>query len=240
MTLMPLIFLVVNSFKSQGDIIRNPLALPNHTTFQYLKGAFKTIHFFQAVGYTLIIVGISLLGIVFFSSICAWMITRVKSTWTNIIYMLFVSAMLVPFQVLMYPLMSMMDILNIKNILGLILMYTGLGLSISVFMFSGFIKSVPKGVEEAAIIDGANIFQIYFYIILPLIRPMMVTVIILNSMWIWNDYLLPFLTLGTSDIKTLTLEVYYAKMTAGQFGSPWEIIFPSVLIAVIPDRKSVV
>lgn len=104
----------------------------------------------------------------------------------------------------------------------------------SVFMMTGYIKSIPKDIEESAVIDGANIMQAFFYIMLPLIKPMTITIIILNGMWIWNDYLLPFLVLETSDFKTITLEIYYVKMTAGQYVSPWETLFPSVLIAILP------
>lgn len=118
--------------------------------------------------------------------------------------------------------------------MGLIILYTGFGISMSVFMMTGCIKSIPKDIEESAVIDGANIMQAFFYIMLPLIKPMTITIIILNGMWIWNDYLLPFLVLETSDFKTITLEIYYVKMTAGQYVSPWETLFPSVLIAILP------
>lgn len=118
--------------------------------------------------------------------------------------------------------------------MGLIILYTGFGTSMSVFMMTGYIKSIPKDIEESAVIDGANIMQAFFYIMLPLIKPMTITIIILNGMWIWNDYLLPFLVLETSDFKTITLEIYYVKMTAGQYVSPWETLFPSVLIAILP------
>ena len=118
--------------------------------------------------------------------------------------------------------------------MGLIILYTGFGISISVLMMTGYIKSIPKDIEESAVIDGANIMQAFFYIMLPLIKPMTITIIILNGMWIWNDYLLPFLVLETSDFKTITLEIYYVKMTAGQYVSPWETLFPSVLIAILP------
>ena len=122
--------------------------------------------------------------------------------------------------------------------MGLIILYTGFGISMSVFMMTGYIKSIPKDIEESAVIDGANIMQAFFYIMLPLIKPMTITIIILNGMWIWNDYLLPFLVLETSDFKTITLEIYYVKMTAGQYVSPWETLFPSVLIAILPFSKA--
>lgn len=233
-TLMPMLFLLLNSFKGQAEIVRNPLAMPAQLTFQYVGNAFNAIHFPRAIGYTVLITVVSLALIVLFSSLCGWVITRHKSKWSTAIYLMFVAAMLIPFQAVMYPLMGMMDSVGLKNVPGLIIMYAGFGLSLSVFLYSGFFKSVPRGVEEAALIDGANIFQIFFTIVFPLVKGITVTVLILNGMWIWNDYLLPYLTLGTSESKTLVLELFYAKMTSGQFGNPWELIFPAVLISVIP------
>lgn len=233
-TLMPMLFLLLNSFKSQSEIIRNPLALPDVWTAEYIKRAFNAISFPRALGYTTLISVCSLALIVLFSSVGGWIITRYKSKQSTTIYLLFVSAMLIPFQAVMYPLMNMMDLVGLKNILGLIIMYAGFGLSLSIFLYSGFFKSVPYGIEEAALIDGANIFRMFFFIVFPLVKGITVTVLILNGMWIWNDYLLPYLTLGTSENKTLVLELFYAKMTSGQFGNPWELIFPAVLISVIP------
>lgn len=233
-TLMPLIFLLLNSFKAQPEIIRNPLALPNQLSFDYITGAFETIHYPRALGYTILITALSEAFIVLISALCAWMITRHKSRFSTVVYMVFVAAMLIPFQAVMYPLINMMDTLGLKNIPGLIIMYAGFGLSLSIFLYCGFFRSVPLGVEEAALIDGANIFQMFFRIVFPLVKSTTVTVIILNGMWIWNDYLLPYLTLGTSESRTLVLELFYAKMTSGQFGNPWELIFPAVLLSVLP------
>ena len=233
-TLMPVVFLLINSFKGQSEIVRNPLALPEKFTFEYITRAYEAINFPRAIGYTILITVISLALIVLVSSLCGWVIARHKSKWSTAIYLTFVAAMLIPFQAVMYPLMNIMDALHLKNIPGLIIMYAGFGLSLSIFLYSGFFKSVPRGVEEAGLIDGANIFQIFFIIVFPLVKGITVTVMILNGMWIWNDYLLPYLTLGTSESKTLVLELYYAKMTSGQFGNPWELIFPAVLISVVP------
>ena len=233
-TLMPILFLMINSFKGQAEIIRNPLALPRVFTVKYLQNAFQTIHFFQSVRYTLLITVVAVTLIVFVSAFAGWILVRYKSKTSNFIFLMFVAAMLIPFQAVMFPLMNVMDKLGLKNIPGLIIMYGGFGLSMSVFLYHGFIKSVPKGVEEAALIDGANIFQIFFRIVFPLLKSTTVTVIILNVMWIWSDYLLSFLTIGKKKEKTLTLELYYAKMTSGQFGNPWELVFPAVLILIIP------
>lgn len=169
------------------------------------------------------------------SSLAAWVMVRSKSILGTVLYLGFTAAMLIPFQSLMYPLLDLFEKIGLKNIPGLIFMYGGFGLSMSVFLYHGFIKSVPQSLEEAAIIDGANIFQMFFKVVFPLLKGTTVTVIVLNGMWIWNDYLLPFLVIGNSNgVKTLTLELYFAKLTSGQYGNPWELIFPAVLVTIIP------
>lgn len=232
--ILPLLFLVLNSFKGQSEIVRNPIALPESWSLQYILSAIRQINFGKAL---LITVGItigSLIPVVAFSSVAAWIITRHQAKISNFVYLMFVAAMLVPFQVIMYPLMNIMDSIGLKNQVGLVLMYTGFHMAMSVFLYSSAIRSVPVALEEAAFIDGANIFQIFFLVVFPLIKSTTVTVIILTGIAIWNDYLLPFLTLGTSSGKTLVLELYYAKMTSGQYGSPWELVFPAVLVCSIP------
>ena len=233
-TIFPLLFLFINSFKGQSEIVSAPLSIPKNWDLSYIKNALEQIHLFRGVAYTLLITVSSVTLLVIISSFAAWVMVRSKSKFSSILFLAFTAAMLIPFQSVMYPLLSFMEKLHLKNVAGLILMYGGFGLSLSVFLYHGFIKSIPVSLEEAAVIDGANIFQVFFKIIFPLLKPTTVTVIILNSVWIWNDYLLPFLVLGNSEVKTLTLELYYAKNMAGQFGNPWELIFPSVLIVIIP------
>ena len=133
-----------------------------------------------------------------------------------------------------YPLINLFDAMSLKNLIGLILMYGGFGLSLSIFLYHGFIKSVPRSVEEAAVIDGASIPQMFFTIVFPLLKTTTVTVVILNAMWIWNDYLLPYLVIGDNTNKTLTLELYFAKMVSGAYGNPYQLIFPAVLVSIIP------
>ncbi|MGB4406679.1 MAG: carbohydrate ABC transporter permease [Sphaerochaeta sp.] len=233
-TLAPLWLLLVNSFKDQSEIISSPLGLPSGFTLSYLTNAVKEIHFFKALLVTASITSISVLLIVVVSSMAAWMMVRNKGTASYVVFMCFVAAMLIPFQAVMYPLIQFFDDIRLKSATGLILMYGGFGLSMSVFLYHGFVKGVPRGVEEAATIDGCNIFQMYLYVVMPLLKSITVTVIVLNSMWIWNDYLLPFLVIGNSSTKTLVLELYFARITAGQFGNPWQLIFPAVLISIIP------
>ena len=233
-TIFPLAILVINSFKGHGEIASSPLALPKSLDFQYIINAFKAINFIEAFFVTLTITVCSVGIIILTSSIAAWMLVRNKTKISNTIFLIFVASMIIPFQAIMYPLVSFMDMLMLKNFVGLVFMYGGFGLSMSIFLYHGFIKSVPKEIEEAAIIDGASIFQIFFLVVFPLLKPITITITILNSMWIWNDYLLPFLVIGNSNVQTLTLKVYFARILSGQYGNPWEVIFPAVLVSVIP------
>lgn len=233
-TLFPIYFLFVNSFKSQKEIVASPMSLPQMWDMSYLKNAADQINLLESVGNTLFITVVAVSLIVLTSSLTAWMMVRNKTKASNALFLVFTAAMLIPFQSVMYPLVSLMEQLGLKNTFGLILMYGGFGLSMTVFMYHGFFKSVPLSLEEAAVIDGANIFQLFFHIVLPLVKPITATVVITNAMWIWNDYLLPFLIIGNNKSKTLTLSLYYAKSLSGQYGNPWELIFPAVLICVIP------
>lgn len=233
-TVFPIYFLFVNSFKSQKEIVASPIALPGNWNLQYLKSAAQQINLLPSVANTLIITVVSVTLIVLISSLTAWMMVRNKTKGSNLLFLVFTAAMLIPFQSVMYPLVSLMENIGLKNMGGLIIMYGGFGLSMTIFLYHGFFKSVPVALEEAAMIDGANIFQMFFRIVFPMVKPITVTAIITNAMWIWNDYLLPFLIIGNNDRKTLTLSLYYAKSLSGQYGNPWELIFPAVLICAVP------
>ena len=233
-TIFPIAFMFMNSFKSQSEIVDSPLALPKEITFKYISHAMTQINLVPSFILTVLITVLAVTFIVLLSSSAAWMMVRVKSKLAMIILLVFTASMLIPFQAVMYPLISMFESVGLKNVPGLIIMYGGFGLAMSTFLYHGFMKSVPVSLEEAAIIDGANVFQVYFKIVMPLVRPTTVTVIILNAMWVWNDYLLPFLVLGDSENKTLTLALYYAKMKDGPYSVPWDLMFPAVLITVIP------
>ena len=233
-TVFPIYFLFVNSFKSQKEIVASPIALPGNWDLQYLKSAAQQINLLPSVANTLIITVVSVTLIVLISSLTAWMMVRNKTKGSNLLFLVFTAAMLIPFQSVMYPLVSLIENIGLKNMGGLIIMYGGFGLSMTIFLYHGFFKSVPVALEEAAMIDGANIFQMFFRIVFPMVKPITVTAIITNAMWIWNDYLLPFLIIGNNDRKTLTLSLYYAKSLSGQYGNPWELIFPAVLICAVP------
>ena len=233
-TVFPIYFLFVNSFKSQKEIVASPMALPKQWNLQYLQSAAEQINLLPSVVNTLFITIVSVALIVLVSALTAWMMVRNKSKGSNILFLVFTAAMLIPFQSVMYPLVSLMENMGLKNMGGLIIMYCGFGLSMTIFLYHGFFKGVPIALEEAAMIDGANIFQMFFRIVFPMVKTITVTAIITNAMWIWNDYLLPFLIIGNNDKKTLTLSLYYAKSLSGQYGNPWELIFPAVLICAVP------
>lgn len=233
-TIFPVVFLVLNSFKSQTEIVKTPMALPKSFSFEYITTAIEKINIVPSFILTLVITVLSVGLIVLVSSAAAWMMVRFKSKFSTILLLAFTASMLIPFQAIMYPLISIFDNMGLKNVPGLILMYGGFGLSMSLFLYHGFIKSIPASLEEAAIIDGASPIQVYFNVIMPLLKPTTMTVIILNGMWIWNDYLLPFLVIGNSPVKTLTLSVYFAKIESGQYGNSWDLIFPAVLITITP------
>ena len=232
--LYPIMFIVINSFKGKFFISQNPFALPTAETFagltNYINGLEKT-GFFSAMGWSFFITILSVAVIIFFTSMTAYYITRVKSKATNVLYYLFVFSMIVPFQMVMFTMSKIANILNLDNPIGIIIIYLGFGAGLSVFMFSGFVKSIPIDIEEAAMIDGCNPIQTFFLIVLPLLKPISITIAILNVMWIWNDYLLPTLVLG-SDYKTLPMAVQYLR---GGYGAVDMGAMMAVLVlAIIP------
>ncbi|WP_297714601.1 carbohydrate ABC transporter permease [Clostridium sp.] len=232
--LAPIFIVLYNSFKGKLYISRTPFALPNATTFSgldnYINGIDKT-GFISAFGLSVFITICSTAVIILFTSMTAWYITRVKSKVTSFLYYLFVFSMIVPFQMVMFTMSKIANMLSLDNPIGIIIIYIGFGAGLSVFMFSGFVKSIPIDIEEAAMIDGCNPIQTFFLIVLPLLKPIAITVAILNVMWIWNDYLLPTLVLG-SDYKTLPMAVQYLR---GGYGAVDMGAMMAVLVlAIIP------
>ena len=232
--LAPIFIVLYNSFKGKLYISRTPFALPNATTFSgldnYINGIEKT-GFISAFGLSVFITICSTAVIILFTSMTAWYITRVKSKITSFLYYLFVFSMIVPFQMVMFTMSKIANMLSLDNPIGIIIIYLGFGAGLSVFMFSGFVKSIPIDIEEAAMIDGCNPIQTFFLIVLPLLKPIAITVAILNVMWIWNDYLLPTLVLG-SDYKTLPMAVQYLR---GGYGAVDMGAMMAVLVlAIIP------
>lgn len=216
--LIPIITVVSNSFKDKFSISQTPFVLPNSDTFagveNYINGVNDT-GFISAFFWSLFITVGSVAIIVLFTAMTAWYITRVKNRFNSILYYLFVFSMIVPFQMVMFTMSKIANTLGLDNPFGLILIYLGFGAGLSVFIFSGFIKSIPLSLEEAAIIDGCNVLQTFWHVVFPILKPTAITVAILNTMWVWNDYLLPYLVIG-SDYKTIPIAVQYLK---GGYGS---------------------
>ena len=232
--LAPIFIVLYNSFKGKLYISRSPFALPNSTSFSglanYVNGIDKT-GFISAFGYSFFITVGSTAVIILVTSMTAWYITRVKSKFTSCLYYLFVLSMIVPFQMVMFPMSKVANMLSLDNPLGIIIIYLGFGSGLSVFMFSGFVKSIPIDIEEAAMIDGCSPVKTFFLIVLPLLKPIAITIAILNVMWIWNDYLLPYLLLGT-EYKTIPIAVQYLR---GGYGAvDMGAMMAILVLAIIP------
>ncbi len=232
--LFPIFLVFINSFKSKLYISDQPFALPNPDTLvgfsNYIDGVAKT-GLLQAAGRSFFITIFSVSAIVLLTSMTAWWITRVKSRFTTICYYMFVFAMIVPFQMVMYTLSKVTDMLNLGNMYGIIFVYVGFGAGLSVFMFAGFVKAIPISLEEAAMIDGCNPIQIFFKIVFPILRPTAITVGVLNAMWVWNDYLLPTLVLD-SEKPTIPMAVQYLK---GGYGSiDMGAMMAMLVLAILP------
>jgi raffinose/stachyose/melibiose transport system permease protein len=232
--LAPMFIVLMNSFKGRFFISDTPFALPNAQTFSGVNNYFSGIEktgFIQAFGYSLFITVFSVATIVFFTSMTAWCITRVKSKFSSILYYLLVFSMIVPFQMVMFTMSKMANIMRLDNPVGIIVIYLGFGAGLSVFIFSGFIKSIPREIEEAATIDGCNPIQTFFLIVFPILRPVAITVAILNTMWVWNDYLLPYLVIG-SNYKTIPIAVQYLQ---GGYGSrDMGAMMAMLVLAILP------
>ncbi len=233
--LFPIALVVINSFKKKAYISKRPFSIPSGKSFvgfeNYLNGIEKT-GFFSAFGWTLFITIFSVAAIILCTSMCAWYISRVKNTFTNMLYYLCLFSMIVPFQMVMFPLSKIANMLGLSTPWGLIVVYLGFGAGLSVFMFTGFVKSIPLEIEEAAMIDGCTPIHTFFDVVLPIMKPTCVTVAILQTMWIWNDYLLPYLTLNMKKYKTISIAVQYLR---GGYGSiDMGAMMGVLVLAIIP------
>lgn len=234
--LVPLYIVLVSSFKDQSQIMLNPFGLPKTFIFTNYITGINRVGFFQALGLSLWITIASVIVIVLFTSMTAWIITRVKTKLSKIIYYAFIVSMIVPFQLVMFPLVyTSSNWFNLDNPLGIVLIYLGFGSGLSVFLFCGFIKSIPISIEEAAMIDGCNPIKTFFYVVVPLIKPILITVSILNVMWIWNDFLLPYRVLDISSFKTIPIAIQYLKDGYGgiEYGPMTALIVLSIIPIVI-------
>ena len=235
LTLVPLFLVVQNSFKSRFYISGAPFALPNQETFVALENYVSGLSaggFFAAFGRSLLITVVSVGLIVLCTSMAAWYLMRVQTALTKGMYYLFVFSMIVPFQMVMYTMTYLVARAKLNTVFGMPLIYLGFGAGLSVFMLCGFIRGIPRELEEAATIDGCNPVQTFFFVVLPLLKPTAVTVAILNTMWIWNDYLLPYLVLGTEK-KTVPVAIQIAMQ--GAYGATdYGGLMAMLVLAMIP------
>ena len=234
--LAPIAIILINSVKGNFYISDAPFSLPDSETFvglqNFVKG-FTQSDFMRSFAISAFITVFSVLGIVILTSMTAWYIVRVKNRLTKILYYLFVFSMIVPFQMVMYTMTYYAFELHLNNPAGIIFIYLGFGSGLSVFLFSGFIKSIPTELEEAAIIDGCSPIKTFFLIIFPILKPTSITVAILNAMWIWNDYLLPYLVLGSGENKTLPVAVQMA-LTGGYGNKDMGALMAMLVLAILP------
>ena len=231
----PIFIVLMNSYKKKAYISRQPFAFPTGKMLvgleNYVEGI-KKIKFFEAAGWSFFITVASVFVIVLCTSMCAWYITRVKNKFTETIYYLCVFSMIVPFQMVMFTLSKIANMLHLNTPWGIIIIYLGFGAGLAVFMFCGFVKSIPLEVEEASMIDGCTPIQTFFQIVLPMLKPTCITIAILQVMWIWNDYLLPYLVLDIRKYKTIPIAVQYLR---GGYGSiDMGAMMAMLVLAIIP------
>ena len=232
----PIFFIVFNSFKSKFAISSDPFSIPVGEMWagfeNYAVGLMRE-GFLWAVIWSFTITILSVIAIVFFSALTAYYITRVKTWWTSTLYYLFVFSMVIPFQMVMFPTVKIADTLHLTNPVGIAVLYMGFGAGLSVFMFAGFVKSIPLEIEEAAMIDGCNPVQTYFRVVMPMLKPTAITVAILNAMWVWNDYLLPYLVIGLST-KYKTIPVVVQTFVGSNGDRDLGAMMAMLVLAIVP------
>ncbi|WP_416148955.1 carbohydrate ABC transporter permease [Salipaludibacillus sp. HK11] len=226
----PFYLMIVNAFKSRNEIFSGVLGLPESLSLDNFVQAWQDLNFINSLTNSLIISVISVAIIIFFSSMAGYALARNKSKLSAVLLLMFVAAMLIPFQSVMIPLVSLFSQVGMLNQAGLIFMYLGFGCSLSIFLYHGAMTGISHSLDEAALIDGANKWQIFIYIIFPLLKPISVTVGILNTIWIWNDYLLPSLVLSESS-ATIPLQMFFFF---GQYTTQWHLALAGLVLAVIP------
>ncbi len=238
--IMPVIEVLINSFKTNNAVNLNPFALPNSETFMgwgnYIKGmTFGNYPFLKSVGYSLLITVVSVALILLFCSMSAWYICRVNSLASKAFYYLCLFSMIVPFQMVMFTLTFTADKLKLNTPYTVPIIYLGFGAGLAIFMFTGFVKGLPIEIEEAAAIDGCSPVQTFFQVVLPMLKPTLISVGILELMWVWNDYLLPYLVLDRTKYMTIPIHVQYLKGSYGKvdLGATMAVIMLSIIPIII-------
>lgn len=227
----PFYLMIINSFKTKKGIFSDTLSMPDKWTLDNFYLASQQLEFLKTLFNSLLITIISVSVIIIFSSMSAYALARSKTKVSVFLFFVFVAAMLIPFQAVMIPLVGVMGKFGFLNRGGLIFMYLGFGASLSIFLYHGTLKSIPVSLDEAATIDGCNKFQIFWFIIFPILKPITVTVTILNTIWIWNDYLLPSLVINKPGIQTLPLKMFFFF---GEYTKQWHLALAGLTLAIIP------
>lgn len=230
--LSPFYFLLANSVKSFGEILSDAASWPQTFMWSNYANAWKLARFSEAFRNSLIITIISVVLISLFSAMAAYRMVRANNRFNQILLLLMVAAMVVPFQTIMIPILKVVNVLGVNNsFTGLIISHLGLSIPMAIFLFHGFIKSVPLEIEEAATVDGCNPISAFFRIVLPLLKPMLMTIIVLNALGIWNDYLLPSLILQAPELRTIPLATF---SFFGQYTKQWDMALPALTIGIAP------
>lgn len=230
--LVPFYFLIVNSLKSFGEILTDAAGWPAAFQWSNYAEAWNKTSFPKAFGNSLLVTVASNLLLVLMCSMAAYRMARKPTRYNRFLYAAFVAAMVIPFQAIMIPLVKVSSLYGIMNsIWGLVICYLGFGAPLTVFMLHGFVKSVPVDIEEAGRVDGCSPYGTFFRIILPLMQPIAVTVIILNTLWIWNDYLMPSLILQKPELYTIPIETF---AFFGQYTKQWNLALPALVLGITP------
>lgn len=230
--LSPFYFLLANSVKSFGEILSNAASWPQEFVWSNYSNAWKLARFSEAFRNSILITVISVILISLVSAMAAYRMVRANTRFNQVLLLLFVAAMVVPFQTIMIPILKVVNLIGVNNsIAGLIITNLGLSVPMAIFLFHGFIKSVPLEIEEAATVDGCNPITVFFRIVLPLLKPMLMTIIVLNALGIWNDYLLPSLILQAPELRTIPLATF---SFFGQYTKQWDMALPALALGVAP------
>ncbi len=230
----PVFLMFMNSFKPFGEVVSDPIAIPKKPTFENITYVITKIHYLQLFFNNVMITAIGIFGIVFFSSLAAYILDRRRYKYTKLIYGIIITPMLIPFQTIMITLLKAMNIIHLdQSRIGLGIQYWGFGIPMATFIFYNFMKTIPLEIDESAKIDGASTWRTYLSILFPLMKPVCFTVIVLDVMWIWNDFLLPLLMVNSSQkTKTLVLAAY---TFVGQMNTKWQYAMAAMALTVLPS-----
>lgn len=230
--LFPLFMALINSFKTNGELLTNVMSLPTSLHFENYTRTIEKMHYLRSFGNTVLLSGLSVSMMILFSALAGWRLCRTKTRLSSLILGLFVFSMLIPFSSIMIPLYKVVLALKIKNsLIGLSFVYAGLGVSMAVFLYHGFVKGIPRELEEAAAIDGGSRMKVFFFVILPLLKPITATICITNVLWVWNDFLLPLIVISDNKKYSLLLST---NTLFGQYSSDWTAILSALILAAIP------